>query len=171
LIYFYFYIKLECAMIESVFGKEKDLFFMDQALKQANKAFDLDEVPVGAVVVNTMGEIISYAHNRVENDCTQRSHAEALAIEGAGRNKGDWRLENCWLYVTLEPCSMCMGLIRLSRLAGIVYGAHSPLFGFRLDKLNDLWVYKRDAFIVIQDVRSAESAQLLKKFFQKKRNS
>jgi len=156
-------------MIESVFGKDKDLFFMDRALEEANKAFQLDEVPVGALVVNAMGEIISYAHNSVESDCTQRSHAESLAIERAGKNNGDWRLENCWLYVTLEPCSMCMGLIRLSRLAGIVYGASSPLFGFQLDKLNDLWVYKRDAFMVIKDIKSEESAQLLKNFFQKKR--
>lgn len=156
-------------MFESVFGKEKDLFFMQQALQEAQKAAELDEVPVGAVVVNSVGEIIARAHNSVEHDCSQRSHAESLAIECAGKMLGDWRLEGCWVYVTLEPCSMCIALIKMSRLAGVVYGAASPLFGFQLDKSDDLWVYKRDAFSVVEGVMSDESSVLLKSFFKKKR--
>jgi tRNA(adenine34) deaminase len=158
-------------MFESVFGKEKDLFFMEQALVQAHKAADCSEVPVGAVVVNAQGVIIARAYNAVERDCTQRSHAESLAIEYAGKCLGEWRLDNCWVYVTLEPCDMCIGLIKLSRCAGVVYGASSPLFGFQLDKTSDYWVYKRDAFSVIEGVMEEESSILLKKFFQKKRKA
>jgi tRNA(adenine34) deaminase len=160
---------VEVQMFETVFGKEKDEAFMQEALVEARKAYALDEVPIGAVVVNSEGVIIARAHNSVERDCTQRAHAEGLAIESAGKALGDWRLNDCWLYVTLEPCSMCMGLITLSRLAGVVYGASSPLFGFRLDNQEDLWVYKRDAFAVIEGVKLEESADLLKQFFHKKR--
>ena len=156
-------------MIETVFGKKKDNEFMEAALAQAQKAFDADEVPIGAVVVSPQGEIVSQAYNNIEHDCTQRSHAESLAIEQASKLIGDWRLNDYWLYVTLEPCSMCMGLITLSRLAGVVYGAPSPLFGFHLDNQEDLWVYKRDVFSIIEGVKHEEAAEILKKFFKVKR--
>ena len=156
-------------MMETIFGKEKDLFFMQEALAQAKLAYEIDEVPIGAVVVNSEGVILSRAHNSVERDCTQRAHAESLAIEFAGKSLGDWRLNDHWLYVTLEPCSMCMGLAKLSRLAGIVYGAPSPLFGFRLDNQEDLWVYKKDAISVVEGVGLDQAAELLKKFFHNKR--
>jgi len=158
-------------MLESVFGKEKDLFFMSEALLQAQKAAELDEVPIGAVVVNAEGIIIGRGHNSVERDNTQCSHAEIKAIAQAGKFLGDWRLDGCWIYVTLEPCSMCIGLIRLSRLKGVVYGADSPVFGFQLDNGNDLWVYKKDAFLLIEGVKSDESSMLLKSFFKKKRKA
>ena len=90
-------------MLETFFGKEKDAGFMDEALAEAGKAYAIDEVPIGAVVVNAEGEIVARAYNSVERDCTQRAHAESLAIERAGKNLGDWRLNGHWLYVTLEP--------------------------------------------------------------------
>jgi tRNA(adenine34) deaminase len=155
--------------LESIFGKEKDIFFMQEALAQAKLAYEIDEVPIGAIVVNVEGDIIARAYNSVERDCTQRAHAECLAIEQAGKSLGDWRLSGCWLYVTLEPCSMCMGLIRLSRLAGVVYGASSPLFGFSLDNADDLWVYKRGVISVVEGVEVDKAADLLKIFFHKKR--
>jgi len=158
-------------MIETVFGKEKDLFFMQEALVEAKKAQEIDEVPIGAIVVNKEGIIIARGYNRVEKDYTQRSHAESLAIEKAGKELKDWRLKGCWIYITLEPCTMCMELIKLSRLAGVVYGASSPLFGFQLDKIEDLSVYKRDTFSIIEGVRSNESANILKQFFRKKRKN
>lgn len=157
--------------METIFGREKDLFFMQEALVQAHKAQEKDEVPVGAVVVNVQGEIIGRGCNSVEADCSQRSHAESLAIEQAGKVLGDWRLEGCWVYITLEPCQMCMNLIRLSRLAGVVYGASSPLFGFQLDKKQKDSVYKRDAFSIIEGVCGDESAEILKNFFRKKRKN
>lgn len=156
-------------MLETVFGQNKDLFFMQEALAEAQCAQQMGEVPIGAVIVNPEGIIIARAYNSVERDCTQRSHAESLAIELAGKHLGDWRLQGCWLYVTLEPCSMCMGLIKLSRLAGVVYGAPSPLFGFHLDNQDDLWVYKRDTLSVIEGVMADEAAGLLKRFFHKRR--
>jgi tRNA(adenine34) deaminase len=155
--------------MESVFGTEKDLFFMQEALEQAECAVAIDEVPIGAVVVNAHGEIVGRGYNSVERDCTQRAHAECIAIEHASKKLGDWRLNGHWLYVTLEPCSMCMGLIKLSRFNGVVYGASSPLFGFRLDNHEDLWVYKKDAFSIIEGIKEEESAALLKDFFHKKR--
>jgi tRNA(adenine34) deaminase len=155
--------------METIFGTEKDHIFMQEALVQAQCATAIDEVPIGAVVVNAKGEIVGRGYNSVERDCTQRAHAESLAIEQASKNLGDWRLPGHWLYVTLEPCSMCMGLIKLSRLEGVVYAAPSPLFGFRLDNQDDLWVYKRDTFSIIEGVKKEESAALLKKFFHEKR--
>lgn len=156
-------------IMESVFGTEKDQFFMQEAIEQAKLAVTIGEVPIGAIIVNAAGEIVGWGHNSVERDITQRSHAECLAIEHASKKLGDWRLNGHWLYVTLEPCSMCMGLIKLSRLDGVVYAAASPLFGFRLDNQEDLWVYKRDVFSVIEGVKKEESAALLKDFFHKKR--
>jgi tRNA(adenine34) deaminase len=155
--------------LESVFGKEKDIFFMQEALAQAKLAYEIDEVPIGAIVVNSEGDIIARAYNSVERDCTQRSHAESLAIEQAGKSLGDWRLQGCWVYVTLEPCSMCMGLIKLSRLAGVVYGASSPLFGFSLDNEEDIQLYKKGIISIVERIGDNEAAGLLKKFFHKKR--
>src|SRR5437762_5882487 len=114
-------------MLETIFGAQKDIFFMQEALAQAQCAADIDEVPIGAILVNSQGEIVGRGYNSVERDCTQRAHAECIAIEQASKKLGDWRLMGHWLYVTLEPCTMCMGLIKLSRLDGIVYGAASPL--------------------------------------------
>lgn len=156
-------------MLETIFGSEKDRFFMQEALAQAEYAAAIDEVPIGAIVVNALGEIVGRGYNSVERDCTQRAHAESIAIESATKKLGDWRLSGHWLYVTLEPCTMCMGLIKLSRLDGVVYGADSPLFGFRLDNKGDLWVYKKDAFLIIEGVEKEASAAVLKKFFHKKR--
>ncbi len=156
-------------MLETIFGAEKDHFFMQEALVQAQCAAAIDEVPIGAILVNSQGEIVGRGYNSVERDSTQRAHAEGIAIEHASKKLNDWRLTGHWLYVTLEPCTMCMGLIKLSRLEGVVYGAASPLFGFRLDNQDDLWVYKKDAFSIIEGVEKEASAALLKKFFHKKR--
>ena len=96
-------------MQSSIFGADRDTWFMEQALKEADKAYAKNEVPIGAVVVNAKGTIIARGHNCVEKEHTQSAHAEIRAIKKAGKKIGDWRLSNCWLYVTLEPCSMCMG--------------------------------------------------------------
>lgn len=153
----------------SPFGMQKDTFFMQQALEQADSAFAKNEVPIGAVIVNADGQIIARAHNQVEERKTQSAHAEVLAINEAGKKIGDWRLGECWLYVTLEPCSMCMNLIYLSRLGGIVFGAASPLFGYRLDNEQTDQVYKKVTIFAVEGVCADESAQLLKRFFNQKR--
>ena len=155
----------------SPFGAEKDRWFMGQALAQARTAMLQDEVPIGAVVVNAAGEIIAQSHNATERLCTQAAHAEIRALSLAGEYRQDWRLEDYWLYVTLEPCVMCMGLIYLSRIKGLVYGASSPLFGSRLDNSMLLPVYKVDTLCVISDVCADEASEMLKQFFKEKRNA
>ncbi len=107
-----------------------DDVYMQSALDQAQEAFLQNEVPIGALVVDAQGTVVAQAYNQVETLGTQRAHAEMIAIEAACAVVGNWRLNNCWLYVTLEPCTMCMGFAQQSRLAGVVYGAASPRFGY-----------------------------------------
>jgi len=153
----------------SKFGHERDMFFMSQALVQAQKALDKDEVPVGAIVVNRAGKIIGRGMNKVETLHTQHAHAESLAIQAAGKKLQDWRLEGCWVYVTLEPCAMCMHLILLSRLEGVVFGASSPLFGYHLDNGLSLGLYKNCTLTIISGIGNEMAGALLKQFFKSKR--
>ena len=102
--------------------RPEDNIFMREALIEAKKAYDMGEVPIGAVVVCD-GEIISRAHNTRESDKIATHHAEIIAIEKACQVLGDFRLTGCSLYVTLEPCPMCAGAIINSRLDRVVYGA------------------------------------------------
>lgn len=144
--------------------------YMDQALELAKKAYDVGEVPIGAVIVDRDGNIIGRGYNRVEQNKTQIAHAEMQALQEATQAKNNWRLEECVLYVTLEPCSMCFFASKLSRIKAIYYGAQSPLFGFHLDKDCFLPLYNRDALFIMGGVREQESKQILKQFFQRKRN-
>lgn len=107
---------------------EKDIIFMKRALQEAKKAQQIGEVPIGAVIVKNE-EIIASGYN--EREKTQRSttHAELIAIEEACETVGSWRLEECTLYVTLEPCPMCAGAVIQSRIARVVYGAADPKAG------------------------------------------
>ncbi|MCX5922653.1 MAG: nucleoside deaminase [Candidatus Dependentiae bacterium] len=154
---------------ETIFGHDRDVVFMSQALRQAEKAFAKNEVPVGAVIVNPQGVIIARGMNLVESQHTQRAHAESLAIEKAGKKLHDWRLEGCWLYVTLEPCAMCMNLILLSRLDGVVFGASSPLFGYHLDNNLNVQLYKKSVLSIVEGICQEEAGILLKRFFKTKR--
>lgn len=156
-------------MNETIFGLKKDREYMSCALLQAHKAYMRNEIPVGAVIVDQNGIIVARGYNLVEKKQTQCAHAEVRAIMSANKKIGDWRLTNCWLYVTLEPCVMCMGLIMLSRLSGVVYGANSPLFGFHLDTQLSCQVYKSSAPIIVSRVCEKESMDLLKQFFKKRR--
>jgi len=143
--------------------------FMYIALQQAKKALAAQEVPIGAVVVDGNGVILARAFNTVERQKYQGAHAEMRAIAKACKKKGDWRLSDCWLYVTLEPCAMCMHLSILSRLRGLVYGAASPVFGYHLDNELSFQLYKKRALEIIPGVQAAQAAQLLKHFFTIKR--
>lgn len=107
---------------------EQDIFFMQEALRQARLAYDCGETPVGAVIV-WEGKIVSAAHNRRETDKNALAHAECLAISEACRQLGGWRLHKATLYVTLEPCPMCTGAIINARIARVVYGARDPKAG------------------------------------------
>ncbi len=145
--------------------------YMDQALELARAAFDADEVPIGTLIVNADGKVIGSGFNCVESEGCQLAHAELKALREATHAHGNWRLEGCTVYVTLEPCSMCYHALRLSRVKKIVFGAESPLFGFHLDKDNFISVYNLDALLTVQGVRKQECQELLKRFFQKKREN
>jgi len=103
-------------------------FFMNAAYQEALKAFDEGEVPVGAVIVSD-GRIIGRGYNRVEKCSDASAHAEILAIGAAASSLKSWRLDGCAVYVTLEPCLMCLGALLQSRIASIIYAAADPRLG------------------------------------------
>ena len=148
--------------------KDHELY-MKEALVEAHKAFDADEVPIGAVLVDESGVIIGRGFNKTESSCTQIAHAEMEALKMGALHKKDWRLSDCTLYVTLQPCSMCYSASVLSRIGSIVYGAPSPLFGFHLDKDAFLSVYNNDELFLVKGVLEVECVVLLKQFFRQKR--
>ncbi|RDB31404.1 tRNA-specific adenosine-34 deaminase [Candidatus Similichlamydia laticola] len=106
----------------------QDHFFMQKALDQARIAFEKGEVPVGAVLV-LKEDILAFAHNQVESLFDTTAHAEILALRSAGRKRKNWRLKGASLYVTLEPCPMCMGAILLARLSRLVWAVTDPRMG------------------------------------------
>jgi len=143
--------------------------YMELALEEARAAARAGEVPVGAVVVRGE-EILSRAYNLRETDNDPTAHAELIAIREAARTLGSWRLDDCTVYVTLEPCAMCAGAMILSRIDRCVYGATDPKGGF-LGTLGDLSDVPElnHTFEVVPGVAEAESAALLKQFFRELR--
>lgn len=144
---------------------------MVQALALARQASSMGEVPVGAVVVRD-GQIIGAGFNRREVDSDPTAHAELLAIRQAAQHIGDWRLDGCTLFVTLEPCAMCAGAMVLARMGRCVYGCTDPKGGFMgtLGNLHDdLRLNHR--FAVTPGVCGEESAALLRSFFRRLRSS
>src|SRR5205807_8735650 len=113
---------------EPIMDLQSDQYFMSQALRQAARAYQAEEVPIGAVVVRA-GRIIARAFNQVELLKDATAHAEMLALTQAEEAVGDWRLTDCTLYVTKEPCPMCAGAVVHVRLARVVYGAADPKAG------------------------------------------
>lgn len=155
--------------IRSDMQEKHHYYYMEQALKQAYRALQRDEVPVGAVVVDNKGTIIGRGYNCVEQKKQQTAHAEVIAINKACKKIQDWRLNGCSVYITLEPCMMCMGLMYLSRIDAIIFGASSKLFAFRLDKKGQSSLYNRD--IEIQGgVLDDDAVMVLQQFFKQKRN-
>lgn len=148
---------------------EYDERFMQEALLLAGQAMEAGEVPVGALIVSPQGEILGRGYNGVEASKSQVEHAEVRAIQMACQKQNDWRLDGCTLYVTLEPCMMCISLVALSRIERVVFGAESPLFGFHLDKEGVLTLYTKRIKNITAGVLADEAAQLLRQFFQKKR--
>ena len=150
-------------------AEERDLIFMKLALEQAKEAAALGEVPIGAVVVRG-SEVVSTAYNLRETEKNALFHAELLAIDRACKKLGGWRLHECELYVTLEPCPMCAGAIINARIKRVVYGAEDPKAGCcgTLLDLFDCGFNHRPA--VERGVLQEESAKLLRAFFKKLRN-
>lgn len=151
--------------------REEDERWMDVALEEARLAADEGEVPIGAVVVHE-GALVSRAHNRREEDADPAAHAEFLAMELAARKLGRWRLTGCTVYVTLEPCLMCAGLMVNSRIDRCVYGAPDPKGG-ALGTLYDVSHNPRlnHEFAVEAGVRANESAEVLRTFFKTRRKA
>jgi tRNA(adenine34) deaminase len=145
-----------------------DSFFMKAAYDQALKAFSAQEVPIGAVLVDQEGNIVARAYNQVEKIKTQTAHAEISVIKKAAKKINNWRLEGLTLYVTVQPCMMCMGAIYLSRISRVVYGVISPKYGFDLSDDLSLGIYK-NLHTSIQCINYTPAQELLKKFFEKKR--
>ncbi len=152
------------------YGAQQDEFFMNEALKQARRAARTNEVPVGAIVVDENCTIIARGYNQTERRRTQAAHAEIIALTKAGKVRDDWRLNTCWLYVTLEPCATCMALIRMSRCAGVVYGASSPLFGYKgVDNASPFQLYKENVVEVVAGLCHETCADMLRSFFRAQR--
>ena len=149
--------------------KAHDQAFMQMALRQALKACEADEVPIGAIVVSPEGNIVGAGYNQTEQLHSQSRHAEVQAIEQAGTVANDWRLSDCTIYVTVQPCLMCIGLICLSRISRVVYGAASPLFGYDLEKEKLPELYQKHLKGITSGVLEDESQRLIEEFFQKKR--
>ena len=103
--------------------------WMEVALKQADLAYQADEVPIGAVIINSQGQMIGKGYNQCESLCDATAHAEMIAITSAASTSGDWRLNECSLFVTKEPCLMCTGAIVNSRISNLYFGVYDPIRG------------------------------------------
>ncbi|WP_248498839.1 tRNA adenosine(34) deaminase TadA [Staphylococcus haemolyticus] len=146
-----------------------DEYYMKLAIEEAKKAQKLGEVPIGAIIVKN-NEVIASAHNLRETAQLPTAHAEHIAIERASKVVGSWRLEECRLYVTLEPCVMCAGAIVMSRIPKVVYGATDPKGGCSGSLMNLLEESRfNHRAEVIKGVLEQECGDLLRNFFRELR--
>ena len=143
--------------------------YMREALALAKEAFDAGEIPVGCVVVDGKGNIIGRGRNRREERRSVVGHAEIEALEAAAAHRGDWRVDDCSLYVTLEPCPMCAGAMIMSRLGTLVYGAREEQTGSAASVLNLFEEAYPGHTAIFGGVMAEESQALLKEFFEKMR--
>lgn len=146
--------------------EEEKLFFMQEAISEANKAKAVEEVPIGAVVVYR-GEIIGRGHNLREHSQDATSHAEMFAIRAACMELESWRLEECQLFVTLEPCPMCSGGMILSRIEEVYFGAYDPKGGTAGTLMNLLTDERFNHRAYVEGgILEEECGQLLTNFFR-----
>lgn len=149
---------------------EKDNYFMWMALDEAQKAFEKEEVPVGAVLVH-QDIVVGRGHNTVETLHDPTAHAEMLAITAAANTLKSWRLNECTLYVSLEPCTMCIGAIHLARIKRLVFGAKDPKFGACGSVIDVPGVSKWNHSVVVQGgILGEEAAKLMRSFFSRLRD-
>ena len=148
-------------------GKE-DILAMQHALREAALAAAEEEPPIGAVLM-CAGEVVAAAHNHREfkNDVT--SHAELEVLRAAGAKRGDWRMNDCTLYITLEPCPMCAGAIIAARVGRVVFGAKDPTMGAMGSVLNLPRYPLGPKPVVIGGVMEAECREILQRFFRERR--
>lgn len=150
-----------------MFSSEDKKKYMELALEEANKALKQDEVPIGAIVVDPGGKVIGKGYNRRELDQDATQHAEMIAIREACKNIGLWRLIDCSLFVTLEPCPMCAGAIINSRIKDVYFGAMDPKAG-ACGSVVDLFSVEKFNHHphVIRGLFQEKSSQMLKDFFR-----
>ena len=144
--------------------------FMQLAIGQAKKAGQKDEVPIGAVLVSSQGDVLASTHNQTIQRTDPTAHAEILALRHAAATIGNYRIINATLYVTIEPCAMCMGAMIHARIATLVYGAHDPKWGaagslYNLAKDNRL----NHQIDVIDGICASECREIMQRFFRSKR--
>ena len=152
--------------------KKKDVnYYMSLALKEAEKAILEDEVPVGAVIVCD-DKVIARAHNRRDGLNMTYAHAEMLAINKANKKLGSWRMPECDIYITLEPCIMCMGAIIQSRIKNIYYGAKDPKGGAAISSINVLEAKNINHHPnVVGGIMEEECSKIISDYFKNKRKS
>ena len=147
----------------------EDEKYMKQAIKLAHKAYDNGDVPIGCVIVHE-GKVIARGYNRRNKDGQVLAHAELMAIRKASKVLGDWRLEECTMYVTLEPCQMCAGAIVQARIPKVVMGCMNPKAGCAGSILNLLDIKEFNHQVeTVKGVLETECSVLLKTFFKQLR--
>ena len=145
---------------------EREEKYMKMAIAQAKKAWKIDEVPIGCVIV-FQDKVIARGYNRRNTDKNTLSHAELNAIRKASRKLGDWRLDDCEMYITLEPCQMCSGAIVQSRIKKVYIGCMNPKAGCAGSVLNLLQVEKFNHKVIIENgILEEECSNMLKSFFR-----
>ena len=153
---------------EIITPSDVDIAFMREAMALAKMAEDIDEVPVGALIVRD-GKIIAKAYNTRESSKCATHHAEILAIEETCRVLGGWRLPGCTLYVTMEPCAMCAGAIINARIPRVVFGAPDLRFGAFGSLINLAEVPLNHKPEILGGVLGEENVEILRSYFKKKR--
>ena len=140
---------------------QDDKFYMKLALEEARKAYELDEVPIGCIIVKD-DKVIARAYNRKSLDNIATYHAEILAIEDVCRRLNTWYLDDCILYTTVEPCMMCTGAIIQARISKVVYGANNDAFGY-MSRLG------KSKIEIVDSVLEKDCSEILSAFFKAKR--
>ena len=147
----------------------EDEKYMKQAIKLAKKAWKMEEVTIGCVIVHE-GKVIGRGYNRRTTDKNPLAHAELIAIKKASKKMGDWRLEDCTLYVTLEPCQMCSGAIVQARVKRVVVGCMNPKAGCAGSILNLLQVDRFNHQVELETgILEEECSEMMKSFFRELR--
>ncbi|MCU9533153.1 tRNA adenosine(34) deaminase TadA [Streptococcus sp. CSL10205-OR2] len=152
-----------------MYSQAEKEYFMSEALKEAHRSLEKDEIPIGCVIVKE-GKIIGRGHNAREERNQAIMHAEIMAINEANQSEGNWRLLETTLFVTIEPCVMCSGAIGLARIPAVVYGAKNSKFGAAgslYDILSDQRLNHRVA--IETGILETECAQIMQDFFRKRR--
>ena len=147
----------------------KDIYYMKSALKEAKKAGLIDEIPVGCVIVKD-DKVIARGYNKRETKNNSLAHAEIIAIDKACKKLNSWRLDDCKMYITLEPCLMCSGAIIQSRIKEVIYGAKDYRFGCHESFINVFDLKFNHKVDIKGSILENECQMIIKDFFKKLRN-